>query len=123
MYRKIYAPKSTPLIALNVIKRIHHVYHVDSTRLFGRREVALEPVDVRQAQLNNHPVATHQQTGEADGPKVEIALWQPPNVCLEILRHVIIMVPLIAKCPQKVEHARAGVFALLAEIVLEISRQ
>lgn len=65
-------------------------------------------------------MTTHKQTREPHGPEIQIPLGQPPNMCLEILRHVVIVVALVAQGAHEIEHFGARVLALFAEAVFEV---
>lgn len=60
------------------------------------RKVPLEPIETRQPQFPNHPVTAHQETREPHRPELKVPLRQSPNVSLEMLRHIIVVIPLVA---------------------------
>lgn len=76
--------------------------YVGEHHLVSRREVALETVGPRQTQLHNDGVAAHEKTGESHSPKIKIPLGQPADVCLEMLRHVVVMVALVPEGSQQI---------------------
>lgn len=91
--------------------------------LFGWHKIPPEAVIASQIQLNNDRMTAHQQAGEPVCPEIEISLGQAADVILQMIRHVIVVIALVAESPQEIQHPASGVLALLAEIVLEVSRQ
>lgn len=93
------------------------------TDLFGWHKIPPEPIIASQIQLNNDRMTAHQQAGEPVCPEIEISLGQAANVILKMIRHVIVVIALVAKSPQEIQHSSSGVLALLTEIVFEVSWQ
>jgi hypothetical protein len=93
------------------------------TNLFGWHKIPPEAIIASQIQLYNDRMTAHQQAGEPVCPEIEISLGQAANVVLKMIRHVIVVIALVAESPQEIQHSPSGVLALLAEIVFEVSRQ
>lgn len=62
-------------------------------------------------------IATHEQLGELDGPVLQISTRQRPNLGLDGIFHIFVVILLVTQCSQQVEHTIARVLALLAQRV------
>lgn len=93
------------------------------TNLFWRHKIPPEAIIASQAQLNNDRMAAHQQARESVCPEIEVPFGQAANIILKVVRHIVVVIALVTESPQKIQHPRPGVLALLAKIVFEVSRQ
>lgn len=123
LMHEIYGTWKMETIFILLLFQVHQQSHLSQAILFLMLDavVASEPRISLHPTILDRPETSHQQRGELDSEVLQIPMRQRPNPLLDVHRHVLVMVFLVAQGTEKIQHFGAVVLALLAECVEEHS--